>query len=128
MVGNTCTLSLVIGTTVNQFCYNYITNSALVPEAICCCLQTSTCCYFYQGGEIICIETFVHKTSILFELYGAIIMYCQRLFLLFTDKQNCLHTLFFSGDLPATNYCLHTKFQVLWCYGFGSTALPTRLS
>ena len=30
---------------------------------------------------------------------------------------------FFSGDLPATNICLHAKFQVRWCYGFGSTAL-----
>ena len=45
-----------------------------MPEAICCCLQTSTYCCFNQGGEIYCIETFVHKTSILFELYGH--MYC----------------------------------------------------
>ena len=52
----------------------------------------------------------------------AIIMYCQRLFLLFTGKQHCLHKKF-SGDLPAMNICLRAKFQVWWCYGFGSTAL-----
>ena len=47
-----------------------------MPEAICCCLQTSPNCCFYQGGEIfICIETFVHKTSILFELYGHMYYY-----------------------------------------------------
>ena len=34
-----------------------------------------------------------------------------------------LFTFFFSGDLPAMNICLHVKFQVRWCYGFGSTAL-----
>ena len=51
----------------------------------------------------------------------AIIMYCQRLFLLFTGKQHCLN--FFSGDLPATNISLHAKFKVRWCYSFGSTAL-----
>ena len=45
-----------------------------------------------------------------------IIMYCQRLFLLFTFK-------IFSGDLQALNISLLTKFQVRWCYGFGSTAL-----
>ena len=36
----------------------------------------------------------------------AIIMYCLRLFLLFTSKQHCLN-FFFSGDLPAKNICLH---------------------
>ena len=51
----------------------YITNNTLVPEAICCCLQTSTYSCFCQGGEIY-RETFVSKTSILFELYGH--MYC----------------------------------------------------
>ena len=53
----------------------------------------------------------------------AILMYCQRLFLLFTCKQHCLHNIFFSGDLPAMNICLHAEFQVRWSYGFGSTAL-----
>ena len=43
--------------------------------------------------------------------------------MLFTCKQHCLHNFFFSGDLSAMNICLHTKFQVRWCYGFGSTAL-----
>ena len=42
--------------------------------------------------------------------------------MLFTCKQHCSHN-FFSGDLPAMNICLHAKFQVRWCYGFGSTAL-----
>ena len=36
-------------------------------------------------------------------------------------KQYCL--LFFSGDLPAMNICLHENFKVRWCFGFGSTAL-----
>ena len=40
-----------------------------------------------------------------------IIMYCQRLFLLFTGKQHCLRN-FFSGDLPATDICLHAKFKI----------------
>ena len=39
----------------------------------------------------------------------AIIMYCLRLFLLFTSKQ--LFFSFFSGDLPATNICLHANFK-----------------
>ena len=52
-----------------------------------------------------------------------IIMYCLRLFLLFTGKQDCLHFKKISGDLPAKNICLHAKFQVWWCYGFGSTVL-----
>ena len=31
--------------------------------------------FHYQGGEIyICIETFVHKISILFELYGHVLL------------------------------------------------------
>ena len=37
---------------LTSFIVLYITNSTLVPEAICCCLQTSTYCCFYQGGEI----------------------------------------------------------------------------
>ena len=53
----------------------------------------------------------------------AIIMYYQRLFLLFTGKQHCLNKWVFSGDLPAMNICLHAKFQVRWCNSFGSTAL-----
>ena len=40
----------------------------------------------------------------------AIIMNCQKLFLLFTGKQHCL--LFYGWDLPATTICLHAKFQV----------------
>ena len=50
------------------------------------------------------------------------IMYCQRLFLLFTGKQHCLHN-FLGGDLPAMNISLHAKFQVRWFYSFESTAL-----
>ena len=53
-----------------------------------------------------------------------IIMYCQRLFLLFTGKEHCLHKHFFRGTyIHAMNICLHSKFKVWWCYGFGSTAL-----
>ena len=100
----------------------YITNSTLLPEAICCCLQTSTYCCFYQGREIYMYINFRSQNFYTLLSYMdtciAIIMYCQRLFLLFTCKQHCLHT-FFSGDLPATNICLHAKFQVWWCYGFG---------
>ena len=51
-----------------------ITNNTLVPEAICCCLQTSTYCFFVKVVRYICRETFVSKTSILFELYEH--MYC----------------------------------------------------
>ena len=46
----------------------------------------------------------------------AIVMYCQRLFLLFTGEQH-----FFSGDLYTCNEYLSS--QVWWWYGFGSTAL-----
>ena len=45
----------------------------------------------------------------------------------FTCKQHCLHKKIFSGDLPAMNICLHAKFQVRWCYGFGSTVLAVQL-
>ena len=44
----------------------------------------------------------------------ATIMYCQRLFLLFTGK-HCLN--FFSEDVPAMDICLHAKYKVRWCYG-----------
>ena len=69
-MGDTCTLSFtVIGTTVNQFeFYIIITNSTLLPEAICCCLQTSTYCCFYQGGEI-----YVYKLSFTKPLYFLVI-------------------------------------------------------
>ena len=51
-----------------------------------------------------------------------IIMYCQGLFLLFTSKQYCLHIFYFRGTyIPAINICLHAKFQIWWCCGFGST-------
>ena len=40
----------------------------------------------------------------------AIIMYCQRLFLLLTGKQHCLHKKN-SGDLPAINISLRAKFK-----------------
>ena len=74
-MGNTCTLSLVvIRTTVNQFkCYILLT--ALY------CLRLFVVVYkplhtavFIKEVRYICIETFVHKTFILFELYGH--MYC----------------------------------------------------
>ena len=60
-----------------------------------------------------------------FELYGH--MYCYynvwpEAFLVFSGKQHCLHNIF-SGDLPAMNICLHAKFPVRWCYGFGRTGL-----
>ena len=29
--------------------------------------------------------------------------------------------------IPAKNICLHAKFQVWWCYGYGSTALQQDL-
>ena len=77
----------------------YITNSTLLPEAICCCLQTSTYCCFYQGSEIYMYINFYSQNFYTFELYGHVlliyIMYCQRLLLLFTGKQHCLH--FFQG-------------------------------
>ena len=53
----------------------------------------------------------------------AIIMYCQRLFLLFTGKQHCLHKKNFGG--PTCNIYLSSRKisnSVLF-YGFGSTAL-----
>ena len=74
-MGNTCTLRLVvIGTNVNQFLVLYITNSTLVPEAICCFYKPLRTAVFIKAVRYICIVTFVHKTSILFELYGH--MYC----------------------------------------------------
>ena len=48
------------------------TNSTLLPEAIFCCLHILV---FDQGDEI-CFQTFVHITSLLFELYGHI--YCHN--------------------------------------------------
>ena len=87
---NTYKLSLSLATPLTSLVL-YVTNSTLVPEAIRCCLQTSSYCCFYQ--HIICTETFVHKTYFLsyMDAYIAIILYCQRLFLLFTGKQHCLH-------------------------------------
>ena len=58
----------------------------------------------------------------------AIIMFCQRLFLLFTGKKNFVNIFFFSGDLPETNISLPAKFQVWWCYGFWQYSSSTRLS
>ena len=95
-----------------------------MPEAICCCLQTcnvleskvmvantctcilsqtSTYSCFCRGGEI--YNYYVEKLSFPKLLYFlcymntciAIIMYCQRLFLLFTCKQHCLHKKIFGG-------------------------------
>ena len=57
----------------------------------------------------------------------AIIMYCyynvlpEAIFVVYWFK-------FFSWDLLATNICLHAKFQVRWCYSFGSTALQQDLA
>ena len=74
-----------------------------MPEAICCCLQTSTYICFCQGGEI---YNYVEKLSfpklLYFLSYNYVhmycfIMYCQRLFLLFTCRQHCLHKIFFRG-------------------------------
>ena len=48
-----------------------------MPEAICCCLlvyKPLHTAVFINAVIYICIETFVHKTSILFELNGH--MYC----------------------------------------------------
>ena len=61
----------------------------LLPEAICCSLQTSTYCCFYQGGEI---YVYVYKLSLIkkhlnyMDTSNALTMYCQRLFLLFTGN------------------------------------------
>ena len=59
-----------------------------------------------------------------FELYGH--MYCynynvlpEAIFVVYW--YTILFTFF--GDLPAMNICLHAKFHVQRCYGFGSTAL-----
>ena len=90
-----------------------------MPEAICCCLQTSTYCFFVKVVRYICRETFVSKTSILFELYEH--MYCY--YNVLTEAIFVVYLIFFPGDLPAMNICLRAKFQVWWSYGFGSTAL-----
>ena len=84
-------------------------------------------------SDIICIDSFAHKTFILFELNGhmyiyiAIIMYCQMLFLLFTSKQHCLHTFFWGG--PTFNEylssCKISSLVMLWFWQYSSS---TRLS
>ena len=52
---------------------------------------------------------------------SAIIMYCQRIFFCLLVN-NIVYINFFGG--PTCNeYLSSCKFQVWWCYGFGSTAL-----
>ena len=53
------------------------------------------------------------RSAYTFEPSGTIIMYCQRLFSLFTGKQHCLHNIF-SGDLYTCNeyvFMLNFKFS-----------------
>ena len=76
---------------------------------------------FVKVVRYICRETFVSKTSILFELYGHIYIYCY--YNVLPEAIFVVYIIFSSGDLPAMNICLHAKFHVRWCYGFGSTAL-----
>ena len=86
-MSDTCVPSvIVIDIAINQL-ETKASLKTMLPEAIGCCLQTSTYCCFYQGSEILCIYTFVHKTSKLLSYMDtciAITMYCQRLFLMFT--------------------------------------------
>ena len=70
-MGDACKLRLVvIGTTVNLVLVLYITDRTLLPEAICCSLQTSTYCCFYQGGKIYMYTNFCSQNLYTFELYG----------------------------------------------------------
>ena len=53
-----------------------------------------------------------------FELYGH--MYCYygciaRGYFCCLLVNNIVYIIIFSGDLPATDICLHAKFQVRWC-------------
>ena len=68
---NTYTLSLSLATPLTSLVL-YVTNSTLVPEAIRCCLQTSSYCCFYQGGDM---YRNVRSQNLLFELYGRIYCY-----------------------------------------------------
>ena len=66
MLGDACKLSLVvIGTTVHLVLVLYITNRTLLPEAICCSLQTSKYCCFYQGGKYIYRRTLFKCESLI---------------------------------------------------------------
>ena len=65
---------IVIGTAINQL-------DTKVSLKTICCLRLLVVVYkhlhtavFIKAVRYICIETFVHKSSILFELYGH--MYC----------------------------------------------------
>ena len=68
-------------------------------------------------------QNFLSQTFILFELYGH--MYCyynvlpEAIFVVYC----IVYINNFLGELPAMNICLPAKFQVRWCYGFGSTTL-----
>ena len=97
----------------------YIANSTLVPEAICCCLQTSTYFCFYQGGEIYMYRNFRSQNFYTFLVIWTHVLYYNVL----PEAIFVVYIKFFRGDLPAMNICLHAKFQVRWCYSFGSTAL-----
>ena len=82
---------------------SFSVNSTLGPEAICCCLQTSTYCCFYQGGEIYMYRNVRSQNFYIYFLSYmdtciAIIMYCQRLFLLVTGQQHCLHKFFWGEE------------------------------
>ena len=64
--------------------------------------------------------------------FRSLIMHCQRLFLLFTGKQHCLHNFFSGGggggggrgESTCNEYLSSCKIsRSVVCYGFGSTAL-----
>ena len=57
----------------------------------------------------------------------AIIMYCQRLFLLFTGKQHCLHSYFF-GEPTCNEYLSSCKISSLVVLRFCQYSSSTRLS
>ena len=53
-----------------------------------------------------------------FELYGAIIMNCQRLFRLFTGKQRCLQTNKYNQSRGVLEIYASTNFCDLICFRF----------
>ena len=97
MVGGTSAPSIiVIGTAINQL-------ETKVSLKTICCLRLFVVVYkhvtyrcFYQGGKIYMYRNFRSQNLYIFlviimDTCIAVIMYRQRLFLLFTGKQYCLH-------------------------------------
>ena len=112
-MSDTCVPSvIVIDIAINQL-ETKASLKTMLPEAIGCCLQTSTYCCFYQGSEIYMYIHFHSQNFYAFELYGH--MYCYYNVLpeaIFDVYRN------FFGDLPATNICMSlckiSSLVVLW--------------